>query len=253
MSETNKIPSHVAIIMDGNGRWARLRGKERAAGHIQGVESVRKAIRAAAERGVSFLTLYVFSTENWGRPREEVDMLMELLCQSVVNETEELRTQGAAVKIVGDREAMSPKVNEHIERIEKATAGGNAITVILALNYSSRSEITRAARVLAEIAARGDINPREITEEVISNALYTSPYPDPDLIIRTGGDCRLSNFLLWQGAYSELYFTPVFWPDFDEAEFGKALDSYASRERRFGLVGNQLPFETDSYKNTIIE
>lgn len=236
MSEANKIPAHVAIIMDGNGRWARRQGKERAEGHVQGVESVRKVIRAAAAKGVSYLTLYVFSTENWGRPREEVDMLMELFCRSIINETEQLVADGARVRIIGDREAMPPKVNEHIDRIEKATAGGSAITVILALNYSSRSEITRAARVIAGIAAGGCLCPGEITEEMVSNALYTSAYPDPDLIIRTGGDCRLSNFLLWQGAYSELYFTSVFWPDFDEAEFGKALESFASRERRFGRI-----------------
>ncbi len=223
--------------MDGNGRWARARGKERAEGHIAGVESVRRVIRAATESGVAYLTLYVFSTENWGRPKEEVDMLMELFCQSIINETATLKAEGARIRVIGNRDTMPPKVNEHIDSIEKATAECNAVTVILALNYSARSEITRAAKILAEVAAGcGGISPEDITEEVVSNALYTSPYPDPDLIIRTGGDCRLSNFLLWQGAYSELYFTPVFWPDFDGAEFGKALESYASRERRFGRV-----------------
>jgi undecaprenyl diphosphate synthase len=238
MRETSNIPAHVAIIMDGNGRWAKARGKERAEGHVQGVESVRKVIKEATAKGVAYLTLYVFSTENFGRPKEEVDMLMELFCKSIINETEQLKADGARIRIIGDREAMSPKVNEHIDKIEKATAEGGAITVILALNYSARSEITRAARTLAQIAAGGGLAPGEITEEVVAAALYTSPYPDPDLIIRTGGDCRLSNFLLWQAAYSELYFTPVFWPDFDEAEFGKALESFGSRERRFGLITN---------------
>lgn len=224
--------------MDGNGRWAQQRGEERVFGHTMGVESVRKIIKAAASRGVSYLTLYVFSTENWGRPQDEVDALMELLCQSVVNETEELKAQGARIRIIGDRSAMSDKVKSHLNIIESETSECARITVLLALNYSSRSEIAAAVRELAEKVARGELSPADITEETISRSLYTAEYPDPDLIIRTGGDYRLSNFLLWQGAYAELYFTDTFWPDFDGAEFDKALAAFSKRERRFGLVNN---------------
>lgn len=236
MSELKRIPRHVAIIMDGNGRWAEQRGKERYYGHAQGVESVRAAIRAAARNGVKYLTLYAFSTENWGRPAEEVDALMEILCRSVINESPELQREGAAVRIIGDRSRFSEKVREHLDRIERETAGGGRLTVILALNYSSRSEIVRAAQLLAAEAAAGRLDPAEIDEKRMAAALYTAEYPDPDLLIRTSGECRLSNFLLWQLSYAEMYFPEVLWPDFTEEEFDKAMDVYAKRERRFGLV-----------------
>lgn len=226
----------MAIIMDGNGRWARERGEERVFGHTTGVESVRKAIKAAAQCGVSYLTLYVFSMQNWDRPREEVDTLMELLCKSVISEMEELKAQGARIKVIGDRSRMSDKVNEHIDLITSETAEGGTITVILAVNYGSRHEITEMARTLAGRTAEGTLSPGDITEETVSQAMYTTGCPDPDLIIRTGGEYRLSNFLMWQAAYSELYFTDVYWPDFDEAEFGRALEDYAKRERRFGKL-----------------
>lgn len=238
MSNPEKVPAHVAIIMDGNGRWAQKRGEERVFGHTMGVESVRRIIKAAAKRGVSYLTLYVFSTENWARPQEEVDMLMELLCRSVVREVDDLKKQGARIEVIGDRDRMSAKVNDHISLMERETAAGEAVTVILALNYSSRSEITRAARLLAEKAVAGELAPGSFTEDSVSQELYTAHYPDPDLIIRTGGECRLSNFLMWQGAYAELYFTDIYWPDFDESEFDKALTEYSNRERRFGKVPN---------------
>lgn len=238
VSILDKIPAHVAIIMDGNGRWARQRGEERVFGHTMGVETVRRMIKAAASRGISYLTLYVFSTENWGRPQQEVDMLMELLCKSVIDEVEELKRQGARVRIIGDRSRMSEKVNEHLDLIIRETAEGDRITVILAINYSARSEIAHAARLTAEKVLAGALKPEDITEEAISRELYTAPYPDPDLIIRTGGEQRLSNFLLWQGAYSELYFTDTFWPDFGEEDLDKALADYAGRERRFGKVLN---------------
>ena len=236
MESRKPIPRHVAIIMDGNGRWAEQRGKERYHGHLQGVESVRAAIRAAMRCGVEFLTLYAFSTENWGRPADEVEALMELLCRSVVSESPELNRQGVRVRIIGDRSRFSARVLEHLDKIENETAAGNRLTVILALDYSSRSEITHAVRTIAQRAADGVLNPADIDEKTVQQALYTADYPDPDFIIRTSGECRLSNFLLWQASYAEFYFPQTLWPDFTEEEFKKAMDVYAARERRFGLV-----------------
>ncbi|WP_418992377.1 polyprenyl diphosphate synthase [Alistipes sp.] len=236
MSEQNPIPQHVAIIMDGNGRWAELRGKERYEGHAAGVEPVRAALRAAVRRGVKFLTLYAFSTENWGRPEQEVEALMELFCQSVVRETPELVRQGVRVEMIGDRSRFSQKVRGYLGQVEQETAAGETLTLILALNYSSRSEIVRAVRRIAGQVARGGLLPEEIGEETLGRALDTAAYPDPDLIVRTSGECRLSNFLLWQASYAELYFPEVLWPDFTEDEFDRALEEYARRDRRFGLV-----------------
>lgn len=240
MTPQTKIPTHIAIIMDGNGRWAEARGKERVWGHSQGTESVRASIKAALRSGVAYLTLYAFSTENWGRPAEEVDALMELLCQSVINESAELQKQGVRMLVIGNRGQLSEKVNLHLDRIETETAAGDKLTVILAVNYSSRSEIARAARLLAEKVAGGEIAPREITEDSIEENLYTHGIPHPDMVIRTGGEQRLSNFLLWQAAYAELYFTPIMWPDFGEDNFAEALTEYGRRERRFGLTSNQI-------------
>ena len=222
--------------MDGNGRWAEQRGKERYYGHLQGVDSVRAAIRGAMRCGVEYLTLYAFSSENWGRPAEEVNALMELLCSSVVNETPELRQQGVRIKIIGNRTRFSERVLEHLDKIENDTAAGDRLTVILALDYSSRSEIVNAVRTIADRVAKGVLNPGEIDEATVQNALYTAAYPDPDFIIRTSGECRLSNFLLWQASYAEFYFPQTLWPDFTEEEFVKAMDVYAARDRRFGLV-----------------
>ncbi len=226
------LPRHIAIIMDGNGRWAELRGKERYEGHAAGVEPVRASLRAAARHGVKYLTLYAFSTENWGRPEKEVDALMELFCRSVVNETPELVRQGVRVRMIGDRERFSEKVRAYLDRVEQDTAAGETLTLILALNYSSRSEIVRAVR---RIAAAGT-PPEAIDESTVSQALDTADYPDPDLIVRTSGECRLSNFLLWQASYAELYFPEVLWPDFTEEQFDRAVEEYARRDRRFGLV-----------------
>lgn len=236
MSDQKRIPQHLAIIMDGNGRWAELRGKERYEGHAAGVEPVRAALRAAVRNGVKYLTLYAFSTENWGRPEPEVDALMELFCKSVVSETPELIRQGVEIRMIGDRSRFSEKVQHSLAQAEQQTAGGKALTLILALNYSSRDEITRAVRHLAAHAKDGSLAPEAITETVISDSLDTAPYPDPDLIVRTSGECRLSNFLLWQASYAELLFSPVLWPDFNEEEFDHVLEEYARRERRFGLV-----------------
>ncbi|MCC8018170.1 MAG: isoprenyl transferase [Rikenellaceae bacterium] len=238
MVEINKIPRHVAIIMDGNGRWAKSRGKERLYGHIQGVESVRTVLQAARRAGVEYLTLFVFSTENWGRPREEVDGLMELLCRSIVGELDSLAENGVRVKIVGDRSAMPPEVVRHLDTIEERTAPYRDITLNLAINYGSREEITSAVRSIAELVRSGKLDPAAIDGKTISENLFTAGIPDPDLLIRTSGELRLSNFLLWQTAYTEFYFTDVYWPDFGEEEFRRALEAYAGRDRRYGLVDN---------------
>ena len=236
MSEQKRIPQHVAIIMDGNGRWAELRGKERYEGHAAGVEPVRASLRAAARQGVKYLTLYAFSTENWGRPEKEVDALMELFCQSVVNETPELIRQGVRVRMIGERSRFSEKVRSYLAQVEQRTAAGETLTLILALNYSSRSEIVRAVRRIASRSAAGELDPESIDERTVCAALDTAEYPDPDLIVRTSGEHRLSNFLLWQASYAELYFPEVLWPDFTEEEFDRAMEEYARRDRRFGLV-----------------
>lgn len=222
--------------MDGNGRWAEMHGMERHEGHAQGVEPVRAAIRAAVKYGVRYLTLYAFSTENWGRPTEEVELLMELFCRSVANETSELKKQGVEVRVIGDRNRFSEKVQGYLNQAEHDTKGGKKLTLVLALDYSSRAEITTAVQTLVRAAAEGQLSSDTITEQNISDALWTAGIPDPDFIIRTSGEHRLSNFLLWQASYAELYFPKVLWPDFTEEEFGRALDEYARRDRRFGLI-----------------
>ena len=222
--------------MDGNGRWARQRGKERSEGHIAGMNSLRETVRNAAEAGVKYLTVYAFSTENWGRPQAEVDALMELICKGVEMESEELAKVGIRVKTIGDRSRFSDKVKASLEKIEQMTQAGENMTFVLALNYSSRSEMTTAVQNNAKRVAAGERKAEEIDEKMISESLYTSFMPDPDLIIRTSGECRLSNFLMWQASYSEFYFTPTLWPDFDMAELEKALEAYSARDRRYGLV-----------------
>ena len=236
MNTTKKIPQHVAIIMDGNGRWAKQRGKERYEGHLAGVDSVRSVVAAAARNGVKWLTLYAFSTENWGRPIQEVEAIMELFCRTVMGQGEELARQGVRVRIIGERTNFSANVIEMIERIENVTAEGNRLTLVLAFNYSSRREIMLATRALAERVARGEMRAEDINEQSIAQVLMTAEIPDPDFIIRTSGECRLSNFLLWQASYAEFYFPEVLWPDFGEEAFEKALEVYAERERRYGLV-----------------
>lgn len=222
--------------MDGNGRWARQRGKERSEGHIAGMNSLRETVRNAAEAGVKYLTVYAFSTENWGRPQAEVDALMELICKGVEMESEELAKVGIRVRTIGDRSRFSEKVQASLEKIEQMTQAGENMTFVLALNYSSRSEMTTAVQNIAKRVAAGEIKAEEIDDKMISESLYTSFMPDPDLIIRTSGECRLSNFLMWQASYSEFYFTPTLWPDFDKAELEKALEAYSARDRRYGLV-----------------
>ena len=236
MSIAKPIPQHVAIIMDGNGRWAKQRGKERTEGHIAGVETIRQTLRAAVKHGVRYLTFYAFSTENWGRPEAEVNALMELLCKSVVSEAPELQKQGVRVRTIGERSRFSERVQYYLNQIEEQTAEGDRLVVALALNYSSRDELRRTMQCLARKVQQGELTPEAIDEQLISSHLDTGFMPDPDLVIRTSGEQRLSNFLLWQSSYAELYFPEVLWPDFTEEEFARALEVYASRDRRYGLV-----------------
>ena len=225
------LPRHVAIIMDGNRRWARKNGLDELQGHAAGVEGVREIIRHAVRRGVPVLSLYAFSRENWGRSDEEVDGLMQLLGKVIENETDELVRQGARVRVLGRIEELPPETALSIRRALDATAGGERLQLNIAFNYSGRTELVDAAR---SIAARG-LAPEEIDEDVIAASLYTSGLPDPDLVIRTADEQRLSNFLIWQAAYAELYFSPLLWPDFGADAFDAALIEFASRHRRFGL------------------
>ncbi|MBR5808426.1 MAG: di-trans,poly-cis-decaprenylcistransferase [Alistipes sp.] len=236
MENVEKIPTHIAIIMDGNGRWAKAQGKDRCEGHIEGVVSVKACIKAACKRGVRYLTLYAFSTENWGRPQEEVNALMELFCKSVTKETPELIEQGVRVRIIGRRDRFSEEVRERLLHIEESTKGGDKLTLVLAFDYSSRDEMVRATKAVAEKVQRGELSAEAIDDSVISAHLDTADIPDPDLIVRTSGECRLSNFLLWQASYAEMYFPQTMWPDFREEAFDKALEVYAQRERRYGLL-----------------
>ena len=236
MSEKRVVPKHVAIIMDGNGRWAKQRGKERYEGHLAGVESVRSVVRGAVRNGVKWLTLYAFSTENWGRPTAEVEAIMQLFCRTVMNEGESLAKQGVRVLILGERTRFSEEVLEMIDRIEATTAEGSRLTLVLAFNYSSRRELVLATQAIARRVADGEISVDDIDEELVSSSLMTASIPDPDLVIRTSGECRLSNFLLWQASYAEFYFPEIMWPDFDEEAFEEALEVYCHRERRFGKV-----------------
>ena len=236
MNQEMKIPQHIAIIMDGNGRWAKQRGKDRSEGHFAGMMALRATVKAAAERGVKYLTVYAFSTENWGRPQAEVDALMELVCTGVEMNTPELCQEGVRVEIIGDRSRFSQRVNDALDRITGKTAQGERMTLALALNYSSRSEITHAVQQLAQRVAAGELQAEQIDEQAISQSLYTASMPDPDLIIRTSGECRLSNFMMWQASYSEFYFTDVLWPDFGAEALEEAIKAYNERDRRYGLV-----------------
>ena len=236
MNQEMKIPQHIAIIMDGNGRWAKQRGKDRSEGHFAGMMALRATVKAAAEIGVKYLTVYAFSTENWGRPQAEVDALMELVCTGVEMNTPELCQEGVRVEIIGDRSRFSQKVNDALDRITGKTAQGERMTLALALNYSSRSEITHAMQQLAQKVTNGELQPQDIDEQAISQSLYTASMPDPDLIIRTSGECRLSNFMMWQASYSEFYFTDVLWPDFGAEALEEAIKAYNERDRRYGLV-----------------
>lgn len=230
------IPAHIAIIMDGNGRWAQARGLPRAAGHRAGVEALRKTVRNVGESGVKWLTLYAFSSENWSRPASEISDLMGLLKLFIRRDLADLHRNGVRVRMIGGRDTLEPDIRQLIDDAEALTRGNDVMNLVIAFNYGSRDEIVRAARHLAQLAAGGHLDPQSITPEMLSGALDTSDIPDPDLIIRTSGEQRLSNFLLWQAAYSEFVFLPCFWPDFDRSELDRALAVFAGRERRFGAV-----------------
>ena len=238
--DKSKIPNHIAIIMDGNGRWAKQRGTQRIFGHRNGVSSVRSAIETSAELGVKYLTLYAFSTENWNRPKLEVDALMSLLINTINTETETLIKNNISLKTIGDREALPKAVQKKINEVILKTSVCTGLTVILALSYSSRWEITNAAKQLLKDFSNGMIQSENINEELFSSYLTTVGIPDPELMIRTSGEFRISNFLMWQLAYTELYFTPTLWPDFDKEELYKAIIDYQKRERRFGKISEQL-------------
>lgn len=237
------IPSHVAIIMDGNGRWAKQRSLPRTEGHIRGQDALRTTLRAAARRGIKYLTVYTFSTENWSRPQEEVDALMSILVSAIHAETPQLIAEGVRMRAIGDLSRLPQQAQDSLAESIELTKDGAQITLILALSYSSRDEIRRASQRLAAEAAAGRLRPEEITEELISSYLDTAEYPDPDLVIRTGGEERISNYLLWQSAYSELYFSETYWPDFGQEALDEALAAYASRERRFGKTSEQIQLE----------
>ena len=222
MDRHNVIPQHIAIIMDGNGRWAKQRGKDRSEGHFAGMMALKQTVMAAAQKGVKWLTVYAFSTENWGRPQAEVDALMDLVCKGVEMNAAELRENGVRVQIIGERSRFCDSVKEAINRIESTTAEGEKMTLVLALNYSSRSELTMAVQQIARRVAAGELQADAISEQTISQSLYTAAMPDPDLIIRTSGEYRLSNFLMWQASYAEFYFTDTLWPDFGEEDFQRA-------------------------------
>lgn len=231
--ETQKL-QHIAIIMDGNGRWAAKRGMLRSLGHKKGAERVKEVVQAAGELGVKYLTLFAFSTENWQRSPDEVNDLMDLLRQYLKSEITELQENGVRIMFIGEREMLPADIRALMKQLEVETQSNKKLTVCIALSYGSRQEIVHAARKLATLAKRGDIKPDEIDTKVFADMLYTQEIPDPDLVIRTSGEQRLSNYLLWQIAYAELYFSEVLWPDFDRAELEKIIENYNKRERRYG-------------------
>ncbi|MGD8497163.1 MAG: isoprenyl transferase [Gemmatimonadales bacterium] len=230
------VPRHVAIIMDGNGRWAEQRGLPRWRGHREGMRSVRTAVETALEVGLEHLSLYAFSRENWSRPPEEVGALMRLLAEFVDREREELREQGVRARVFGDRERLPSAALASVERLEATTEAGDRLQLNVAISYGSRDEITAAARSLARDAAAGRLDPETITPAALASRLYTAGWPDPDLLVRTSGELRISNFMLWQIAYAEIFVTDTYWPDFGRMEFLAAIREYQRRDRRFGGV-----------------
>ena len=238
-----KVPAHVAIIMDGNGRWAQAQGLERSAGHVRGVDTVRTIVRAASQMGIRYLTLYAFSTENWNRPQHEVDILMHLMATAIENETPELKRNNVRLQVIGDMTALPPETAASLQRSVDFTAADTGLTLVLAISYSARWELTEAARRLAREAAEGRLDPAGITAADITARLATAGMPEPDLLIRTGGEMRLSNFLLWQMAYGEIYVTDTFWPDFGREDLEKAVAEFSRRQRRFGKTGEQIERE----------
>lgn len=238
--DKDKVPQHIAIIMDGNGRWAKQQGEDRIFGHHEGVNSVREIVEAAAEVGVKYLTLYAFSTENWNRPKEEVDALMELLVATISMETPQLNKNGVKLEAIGNLKSLPQGCYDELQQSIDITKNNTRLTLVLALSYSSKWEIVEAVKQLASEVKEGKTTVDSIDENSITQHLCTKKYPDPELMIRTSGEHRISNFLLWQLAYAEFYFTDTLWPDFRKKEFYEAIKSYQSRERRFGKTSEQI-------------
>lgn len=249
--DKTRVPKHVAIIMDGNGRWAKQKGLDRSAGHKAGLEALHTVLEAASDAGVEYVTVYTFSTENWNRPQAEVDAIMNLVVYGVSLETPALIERNARLLCIGDLSRLPKKSLESLEYCQKATAHCTKCTLILALNYSSRWEITKAAQDLARKAANGEIKPEDINADMFSQHLTTAAIPDPDLLIRTGGEIRISNYMLWQISYSELYFCDTFWPDFGRDDLYKAIIEYQNRERRFGKTSAQVQEEAKQETSVI--
>ena len=240
MTEFKNIPQHIAVIMDGNGRWAKKKGAARIFGHKNAIKAVRDTVEGCAELGVKYLTLYAFSTENWGRPKVEVDALMELLIDSLRKELNTLMKNNIRLETIGDISGLPKRCVNELDGDVKASEDNTGLTLILALNYSGRAELTKAVSAIANKIEAGQMSADSINESAIENELSTSAYPDPELLIRTSGELRLSNFLLWQMAYTELYFTDVLWPDFRKKDLNEALEEFNKRERRFGKTSEQL-------------
>ena len=240
MVDRNRLPEHIAIIMDGNGRWARERGEDRVYGHYEGVVSVREIVDACGELGIGYLTLYAFSTENWNRPKTEVDALMELLVNTIRKEVDDLKKNNVKLHVIGDFASLPEICQKEMQEGMDMTAMNTGLNLVLALSYSSRQEILNAAKQIAQRVHSGDLMPDDVTEADFQKGLYTARFPDPELMIRTSGENRISNFLLYQLAYSELYFTPVHWPDFRKQNLYEALLDYQRRERRFGKTSEQI-------------
>lgn len=239
----NRLPAHVAIIMDGNGRWAKTRGLERGEGHKEGVNSIRRVVEAASKIDVPYLTLYAFSTENWSRPADEVNGLMDLMVYAITKETDSLKENNVRIRCIGDMDRLPEHARTALEECIQDTKDSTGLTLILALSYSSKWELAEATRKIAHEVAHGDLQVDDISEELLDNYLTTRGIPAPDLLVRTGGEQRISNFLLWQCAYAEFYFTDTFWPDFEEEHFYEAILDYQGRERRFGKTSEQVDFQ----------
>ncbi len=244
--DKSRLPRHIAVIMDGNGRWAKNKGKARVFGHKNGVESVRAVTEGAAEIGINYLTLYAFSTENWNRPKAEITALMTLLVLTISKETKTLNKNNVRLHAIGNLDNLPNNCSSELKNAIKSTEQNTGLNLILALSYSAKWELTNATKQIASKVQAGELAVDSITEDTVKEHLCTAAFPDPELLIRTSGECRISNFLLWQIAYSELYFTPTLWPDFRKKDLEEAIISYQQRERRFGKISEQLETEDNS-------
>lgn len=253
LKKKGNIPRHIAIIMDGNGRWARQRGLPRVSGHSEGIKSVRDVVEACAQLGVEYLTLFAFSTENWRRPKDEVSTLMKLLIKALKNETDELHKNNIRLQMIGDINLLPSEVQKHLNEAIEKTKHNLRMTLILALSYSGRWDIINATKKIANKICEGTLKPEKITDEIFFQHLSTANFPEPDLLIRTSGEMRISNFLLWELAYSEIYITQTLWPDFRRKDLYKAIEDYQKRERRFGLVSEQISRIKNLGKNAYIK